>query len=59
MTDEFSFLGVEFPVRPILQGLGSMGMSHEEVKRAVVQIKVFFIPYLVPHMRSCTLTIKT
>jgi len=33
--------------------------SHEEVKRAVVGIKVFFRSYLTMHASSCTLTKNT
>ena len=37
-------------------GLGLFDFSHEEVKPAVVGIKVFFMPYLTIHVSSCTLT---
>ena len=38
---------------------GVFDFSHEEVKRAVVGIKVFFTPYLTMHASSCTLTMNT
>jgi len=40
-------------------GFGVFDFSHEEVKRVVVGIKVFFTPYLTMHASSCTLTMNT
>jgi len=40
-------------------GFGVFDFSHEEVKQAVVRIKVFFAPYLTMHASSCTLTMNT
>ena len=40
-------------------GFEVFDFSHEQVKRAVVGIKVFFTPYLTMHAGSCTLTLNT
>jgi len=40
-------------------GFGVFDFSHEEVKRAVVGIKVFFTPYLTMHASTGTLTMNT
>jgi len=35
-------------------GFGVFDFSHEEVKRAVVGIKVLFTPFLAVHASSCS-----
>jgi len=40
-------------------GFRVFDFSHEEVKLAVVGIKVFITPYLTMHASSCTLTMNT
>jgi len=44
--------------RDFSNGFRVLDLSHEEVKQAVVGIKVFFTPYLTMHASSCTLTMN-
>lgn len=52
MRESFLFLGIEYVVRPRLQGHESTDVSLEERKWVIFGIKVFFTPYLTMHASS-------